>query len=243
MSTATVLKRDSASRGVTNWSWLDSRHTFSFGRYIDRDWVQFDSLRVINDDRVGAGGGFDTHPHEDMEIITIVVDGALLHLDTNSVGGHHESTLRRGDVQIMSAGTGVRHSEFNGSQSEGLRFIQIWIEPRAMGLEPRYQERVGAAGGAGQARNELVTVVSPVEGDGAMDIYQDASISTAFLDAGAMVSRSLTHGKRFWVQVMEGEVAVSGESLVEGDGLGVEGADAIEIVASTESSVIVFELG
>lgn len=239
MQAMSTMKRAGSDRGVTQWSWLDSRHTFSFGRYVDRDWVSFGPLRVINDDRVLGGGGFDTHPHEDMEIITIVIDGSLLHKDTNSVGGQHESTLRRGDVQIMSAGTGVRHSEFNGSESDELRFIQIWVEPRATGLQPRYQERVGVE----QPRNELVGVISPVEGDGSLDIYQDASIAIGMLDAGASVSRARTHGSRFWVQVVEGRLQINEHELVEGDGYALSGADEMSMRAIEDAFVIVFELG
>ena len=240
MSTQTIsaTRRNASDRGVTNWSWLDSRHTFSFGRYVDREWIAFGPLRVINDDRVAGGGGFDTHGHEDMEIITIVVDGELRHADTNSAGEAHESVLRRGDVQIMSAGSGVRHSEHNASDTDGLRFIQIWIEPREQGLEPRYQERVGVD----QPPNELVPAVTGDAGDGAMDMYQDGAVLTGFLNAGETVTHDVRRGRSVWVQVVEGVVAVGGEQLVEGDGLGIGGAERLEITASEDAFVIVFEV-
>ncbi|USO00194.1 MAG: pirin family protein [Phycisphaeraceae bacterium] len=230
--------RRARDRGRTQLPWLDGRHTFSFGRYIDREHMGFRELRVINDDRVAPSGGFATHPHENMEIVTYVVSGALAHRDSTGNG----STLRAGDAQRMTAGTGIQHSEFNPSGSEPLRLLQIWIFPERDGLQPGYEERrIGAADRPG----ELVPVVTPDGRDGSMKIHQDASIFAAVLRPGQSISHEPGADRHTWVQVVRGDLTVNGAAISEGDGVAVEpGASFTLAVAQEggESEVLVFDL-
>ena len=229
-----ITIRPAAERGRTNVGWLDSRHTFAFGDYYDPRHVGFGPLRVINDDRVAAGMGFGTHGHRDMEIISYVLDGSLEHKDSLGTG----SVLRRGDMQRMTAGTGVRHSEFNPSATEPVRFLQVWIEPERPGLPPSYEERSIPDE---EKRGRLRLVASRKGRDGSMPIGQDADLYAALLDGDERVTHDIARGRAVWVQVARGEAAVSGRRLAEGDGAAVRDEPSIELTG-TGAEVLLFDL-
>src|SRR5689334_1637469 len=232
----TIMHRPSDTRGREQLDWLDSRHSFSFGHYYDPKHMGFRSLRVINEDRVAPGGGFPTHGHRDMEIISYVVEGGLAHRD--STGG--EGVVNRGDVQVMSAGTGVRHSEFNASNEEPVRFLQIWIIPERQGLPAGYNQiHVSDE----EKRNTLRQIVGPEAKDGVLGINQDARIYASVLDAGKSVARRLPAGRGAWVQVIDGAVEVNGTTLNSGDGLAIEKTDNVAVTALKASEFLLFDLG
>jgi redox-sensitive bicupin YhaK (pirin superfamily) len=203
--------RKAAHRGVANFGWLDSRHTFSFGEYHHPEHMGFGPLRVINEDRVSPGQGFGTHGHRDMEIISYVLEGALEHKDSIGTG----SVIRPGDVQVMSAGTGIRHSEFNHSKSDPVHFLQIWVIPDREGIAPRYEQKsfTGA-----DKRARLCLVGSADGRDGSVVIHQDVEIFAALLDDGDEVSHEVAPGRRSWLQVLRGAVSLNGQELAAGDG-------------------------
>ncbi len=232
----TIMHRPSNARGREHLDWLDSRHSFSFGRYYDPRHMGFRSLRVINDDTVAGGGGFPPHGHRDMEIISYVVQGGLAHRD--STGG--EGVLKRGDVQAMSAGTGVRHSEFNDSTEEPVRFLQIWIIPEREGLPAAYRQ---AHVPEEAKRNTLRLIVAPGGQDGALDVNQDARIYASLLDAGTMITHTLDAGRGAWVQVVDGTIEVNGTTLQAGDGLAIEDFANIAIIGVKPSEFLLFDLG
>ena len=207
--------RHSQDRGLANFGWLDSRHTFSFGHYHDPNFMGFGPLRVINEDRVQPGRGFDTHGHRDMEIISYVLDGALEHKDSMGNG----SVIRPGDVQRMSAGTGVRHSEFNASETEPVHFLQIWILPEKQGLEPGYEQRHFAAD---EKRGQLRLVGSRDGREGAVTIHQDSDLYATLLGEGDTVSHELAAGRKGWVQIARGSAMLNDKQLNPGDGAAVE---------------------
>jgi len=231
--------RDTGFAG--RWAELDGRHTFRFGRSVDRDWTGFGPLRVINDDRIAPGGGFGTHPHADMEIISYVVSGALAHKDSMGNG----STIRAGGMQRMTAGTGVEHSEFNPSDAEPTRLLQIWIHPRETGLGPSYEERSDVFMGR---TGELVPLVTPDgrlhNGQPSMRLHQDASILGARLGAGQAVSHTPGAGRRTWVQVVRGDLTVNGLAVGEGDGVAAEPGVTLEITGAggAGGEILVFDL-
>ena len=226
--------RKSTERGRANHGWLDTYHTFSFANYFDPQHMGFRSLRVINDDRVLGGGGFDTHPHRDMEIITYVLDGALQHRD--SMG--HEAVMRAGDVQRISAGTGIQHSEFNASERDPVHLLQIWMLPERKGLTPGYAEKSFASAHTGQ-----LTLLTSKDGrDGSIRINQDADLFLAKLKAGDKVAHPLPPGRHAWVQVAEGEVTVNGHTLTAGDGAALSDEPAVEIIGCAPAQVLVFDL-
>lgn len=232
--------RKAGDRGVTDIGWLDSRHTFAFGRGIPRgdgpDPMGFRGLRVINDDRVAPGMGFETHAHDNMEIVSYIVEGELAHRDSMGT----EETIARGGFQLTSAGSGITHSEFNPSDKSGTRFIQIWIKPGKTDTSPRY-DRLGADADA--SRNALRLVASPNGRDGSMQIGADATISVALLDAGKGVLAPIGAGRAGFVQVVQGSVRVMGEILDEGDGLAVEDVEAAKITADENGAeILVFGL-
>jgi hypothetical protein len=232
----TIMHRPSNARGREYLDWLDSRHSFSFGRYYDPKHMGFRSLRVINDDTVAAGGGFPTHGHRDMEIISYVVQGGLAHRD--STGG--EGVLRRGDVQAMSAGTGVRHSEFNASNEEPVHFLQIWIIPERQGLPAAYRQAHVADD---EKRNNLRLIVAPGGKNGALDVNQDARVYASLLDPGKSLSHKLEAGRGAWVQVVDGAIEVNGTTLQSGDGLAIEDVEDIAIIGVKPSEFLLFDLG
>ena len=231
-----IAVRRAAERGTANLGWLDSRHTFSFGHYYDPDHMGFGALRVINEDRVAPGGGFDTHGHQDMEIISYVLEGALEHRDSIGTG----SVIRPGDVQVMSAGTGIRHSEFNHSKTQPVHFLQIWLMPDRKGLAPRYDQKTFAESGK---RDRLRLVGSPDGRDGAIVINQDAAIYDAELSLGHTVTHPLKAGRKSWVQVIAGTIEVNGKTAAAGDGVAVADEGLVSITSSAVGAqVLVFDL-
>ena len=227
--------RRSEERGRANHGWLDSRFTFSFADYHDPAHMGFRSLRVLNDDRVAPASGFPTHPHRDMEIVTWVVEGALAHEDSTGGG----STIRPGDVQRMTAGTGIAHSEFNPSETDPTRLLQIWILPDRRGRSPGYEEKHFPEG---ERRGRLRLVASPDGREGSVTIHQDASILAGLLDDGDRVRHDLALGRHAWVQVVRGEVRLDDRDLAEGDGAALTDETAIDLEARSDSEVLVFDL-
>jgi len=228
--------RRAAERGAANFGWLDSRHTFSFGDYYEPKHMGFGPLRVINEDRVRPGAGFGTHGHQDMEIISYVLEGALEHKDSIGTG----SVIRPGDVQIMSAGTGIRHSEFNHSVTEPVHFLQIWIVPNREGVAPRYDQRTFPDA---DKRNRLRLVGSSDGRDGSIVIYQDVALFATLLDGGEHVSHALQSGRKGWLQVARGTVVMNGHELDTGDGAALEGEPALTVTAKVAGTeILVFDL-
>jgi redox-sensitive bicupin YhaK (pirin superfamily) len=228
--------RRASERGVANFGWLDSRHTFSFGEYYDAKHMGFWPLRVINEDRVSPGQGFGTHGHKDMEIISYVLEGALEHKDSIGTG----SVIRPGDVQVMSAGTGIQHSEFNHSKSEPVHFLQIWVVPDRNRIVPRYEQKTFPDA---EKRGRLRLVGSSDGRDGSVVIHQDVALFAALLNAGEEVKRTLPAGRKAWLQVVRGAVAIDGSDLTSGDGAAVQTEDALRITAKTDGTeILVFDL-
>jgi redox-sensitive bicupin YhaK (pirin superfamily) len=227
--------RHSEDRGLANLGWLNSRHTFSFGHYYDPRFMGFGPLRVINEDRVKPGQGFDTHGHRDMEIISYVLSGALEHKDSMGNG----SVIRPGDVQRMSAGTGVRHSEFNPSDSETVHFLQIWVLPEQEGSEPGYEQK---AFPDGEKRGRLRLVGSRDGREGSVTIHQDVDLYATVLDEGDSVSHGLSAGRKAWVHVARGNAELNGQSLVAGDGVAIEGAQDIVLRGAWEAEILLFDM-
>jgi len=226
--------RRANERGHAEHGWLDTFHTFSFANYYDPQWMGFRSLRVINDDLVMPGMGFGTHPHRDMEIITYILSGSLEHKDSMGNG----RVVRTGEVQYMSAGTGVQHSEFNPSPDEAVHLLQIWIQPDAIGLKPRYAEKSFAKAASGV----LNLVTSKTGRDGSIAIHQDADLWLARLDAGNRVTHKLAAGRHAWVHVAEGEVSLNGNKLNGGDAAAVNGESTVELNATKSAQVLLFDL-
>ena len=230
-----ITLRKSSERGHLDHGWLDTYHTFSFGNYHDPDQMGFGPLRVINEDRVQGGRGFGTHPHRDMEIVTYVIEGALQHQDSFGNG----SVMRPGDVQRMSAGTGVLHSEFNASPAEPVHLLQIWIEPQRTGLPPSYEQKTFAAT---EKRGRWRPLVSPQGEEGALQIHQDAALFAALLKPGETLDRELITGRRAWLQVVRGAVSVNGQAAGAGDGLAIFAEPLLGVRAGTESELLLFDL-
>ena len=227
--------RRAEDRGPSKTGWLDSKHTFSFGHYQDPAQMGFGPLRVINEDRVIPGAGFDTHAHRDMEIISYVLEGALEHKDSIGTG----SVIRPGEVQRMSAGTGVRHSEFNASETDPVHFLQIWILPEREGLTPSYEQK---AFPEMEKRGRLRLVGSRDGRDGSVIIHQDADLYAGHFDAGEGASFDLRPGRGAWVQVARGAISLNGEPLAAGDGAAIKDVDTIEIEGREDAEVLVFDL-
>ena len=224
--------RPAADRGTTNFGWLDSRHTFSFGDYYDPDHTHFRALRVINDDRIAGGGGFPTHPHRDMEILTFVLSGAIQHRDSMGTG----SVVKAGEWQSMSAGTGVAHSEFNPSKTEPMHLLQIWIVPDKKGYAPRYAQQSFADAPHGM----WTTVATPDGRDGSMAIRQDVVLSTAKLRPGDEVRYAFAPGRAGWLHLATGTATVNGLSLTAGDGLAITAEATITVTGDGEA--ILFDM-
>jgi redox-sensitive bicupin YhaK (pirin superfamily) len=227
--------RKSEDRGHANHGWLESRHTFSFADYYDPAEMGFGVLRVINDDRVAPGGGFATHGHRDMEIVSYVLEGALEHKDSMGNG----SVIRPGDVQRMSAGRGVRHSEYNPSREEAVHFLQIWIEPDVKGIEPGYEQKHFLPS---ERSGRLRLIASPDGAEGSVGIHQDARVYATLLDGADRIAHALGTGRRAYVHVARGEVVVNGEHLREGDGAKIGGVDTIELTQGKAAEVLLFDL-
>jgi len=224
-----------SKRGVSNFGWLDSRHSFSFGEFYDPNQMGYRALRVINDDRIDGGGGFPMHGHRDMEIISYVVEGSLSHKDSMGNG----SVIGAGEVQYMGAGTGVRHSEFNPSQTEPMRLIQIWVLPEKSGLTPAYGQIPPPAGGT---RNTFRLLASRDGAEGSLVVRQDMKLLSAKLDSGESATYNLASGRHAWLQVVGGEITLAGLRLHEGDGVSIDEASALILEAHADSEVLLFDL-
>jgi redox-sensitive bicupin YhaK (pirin superfamily) len=227
--------RRANERGLTRTDWLDSRHTFSFGDYRDPQHMGFGALRVINEDRVRPGAGFPTHGHRDMEIVTWVLSGALQHRDSLGTG----SVIRPGEIQRMSAGAGIQHSEFNASQDEPVHFLQIWIQPNRTGLAPGYEQR---AIPAAELDGRLRVIAAPDGRDGAVRVHQDARILAARLTPGAEVRHALAPGRGAWVQIARGAAELAGEKLAAGDGAAVRDERELALRAGEPTELLLFDL-
>jgi redox-sensitive bicupin YhaK (pirin superfamily) len=230
-----VQIRRADERGRSRFDWLDSRHTFSFGEYHDPRHMGFRTLRVINEDRVEPERGFGTHGHRDMEIVTYVLEGALRHRDSMGNG----SIIRPGDVQRMTAGTGVTHSEENPSTVEPVHFLQIWFLPERDGLRPGYEQRTFTDD---EKRGMLRLVASRDGRDGSVTVHQDVDLSAALLEPGEEITHPLQHGRHAWVQIVRGAIALDGQALAAGDGAAVSDAPTLALRATAPSEVLVFDL-
>jgi redox-sensitive bicupin YhaK (pirin superfamily) len=230
-----LLIRRSDDRGRANHGWLDSRHTFSFADYHDPRYMGYGPLRVINEDRVEPGQGFGTHSHRDMEIISYVLEGELAHKDSMGNG----SVIRRGDVQRMSAGTGVQHSEFNHSQEKPVHFFQIWLFPDRRGLPPSYEEK---RFDDDAKRSQLKLVASRDGREGSVVVHQDADLYAALLRAGDEVTHATDRTRKGWVQIAGGAVTVNGEQLAAGDGAAIAYEEAVTIRASADTELLLFDM-
>ena len=227
--------RRSQDRGSAHLDWLDSRHTFSFGNYYDPQQQGFSDLRVINDDWIAPGRGFGMHPHRDMEIFTYVLEGALEHKDSLGTG----SVIRPGDVQMMRAGSGITHSEFNPSATERVHLLQIWIVPNRQSVVPRYQQ---TNFGAEEKRGQLRLIISPDGQDGSLSIYQDARVYAGLLDGSQTASLTLEPMRYAYVHVARGSVDLNGERLEVGDGARLRAPAAVYLSRGDGAEVLVFDL-
>jgi hypothetical protein len=230
-----ILIRKSDARGHANHGWLDSRFTFSFADYYDPAHTQFRTLRVMNDDRIAGGAGFPTHPHRDMEIVTYVLEGALQHRDSMGNG----SVIRPGDVQYMSAGTGVTHSEFNASETDPVHLYQIWMFPDRKGYKPAYGQKHFAEA---DKRGKLRLVISPDGREGSVKIHQDNELYATVLAPGETVKHELKPQRHAYVQVARGSVTLNGQALETGDGAAISEERSIELAGVQDAEVLVFDL-
>ena len=231
----TLVKRPATARGKTELGWLHSRHTFSFGGYFHPDHMGYRSLRVINDDVVEAGQGFGEHPHRDAEIFSYVIDGELEHKDSMGNG----RVIKAGDLQYISAGRGVFHSEFNPSATRPVHFLQIWLKPKVSSGEPRYAEK---AMGPTARPNDLTLLFAGEPRDGAVGIRADADIYFGKVDAGKQLTHRTGSGRGQWLHVIEGAMSVAGEVLRSGDGAAIENADTLEIQSREGAQFLLFDL-
>ncbi len=228
--------RPANERGLANLGWLNSRHTFSFGHYYDPKFMGFGPLRVINEDRVKPGQGFGTHGHSDMEIISYVLDGALEHKDSLGTG----SIIRPGDVQRMTAGTGVRHSEYNASDTDPVHFLQIWILPERDGLEPSYEQKTFSA----EDKQGRLRLVGSRDGrEGSVTIHQDADLYASLLATDDTVAHELGEGRHGWVQVARGSVRLNGNELTAGDGVALTGPQTVTVEGVDAAEILLFDMG
>ena len=231
----TYLHRKSEDRGRADHGWLKATHSFSFGNYYDPNIMGFRALRVINEDRIAGGGGFPTHGHDNMEIVTYILDGALEHRDSIGSG----AVIRPGEAQRMSAGTGIRHSEYNASATEEVHLLQIWLLPNQRGIAPGYEQKTLPAVQPGESR--LDVVAAPNAPDSAVTIHSDASITRAVLAPGGQLAAPITRGHA-WVQVARGTLSVDGHALKQGDGLAVKGAERLALASDEGAEALVFDL-
>ena len=227
--------RRSKERGGGDYGWLNTRHTFSFDHYNDPKWMGFRSLRVINEDVVAPASGFPTHPHRDMEIITYVLSGKLEHKDSLGTG----SIIFPGDGQRMTAGSGIRHSEFNPSSKDAVHLLQIWILPERRGIEPSYEQKSFAPS---EKQGKLRLIASRNGENGSVKINQDAKLFVSLLEPGETVVHPLEKSRHAWVQIAKGEVEINGERLQQGDGVAISDEAKLSITGSKDSEVLVFDL-
>ena len=231
----TYLHRNSQDRGRADHGWLKATHSFSFGNYYDPNIMGFRALRVINEDRIAGGGGFPTHAHDNMEIVTYILDGALEHRDSIGSG----AVIRPGEAQRMSAGSGIRHSEFNASASDEVHLLQIWLLPNSQGIAPGYEQKALADVAEGESR--LDVIAAPDAPQSAVTIHSDASISRAVIAPGGTLTAPITRGHA-WVQVARGALVVDGHKLQQGDGLAVKDAAELALQSDDGAEVLVFDL-
>jgi redox-sensitive bicupin YhaK (pirin superfamily) len=227
--------RKSASRGRANLGWLDSHHTFSFSQYYDPNYMGFRALRVINEDRVSPGVGFDTHGHRDMEIITYVLEGALEHKDSIGTG----SIIRPGEVQRMSAGTGILHSEFNHSSSHSVHLLQIWLLPQTKGLTPSYEQQQT---NLKQTPGQLKLIASPLGGEGTLKVHQDVNLYAAVLSKGDRIRHTFNTDRQGWLQVARGQVILNQIPLQAGDGAAISHESEVVLTATQDTEILLFDL-
>ena len=230
-----IAIRKAEERGHANHGWLNSYHSFSFANYYDPQQMGFKTLRVINEDRVQASQGFGAHSHRDMEIISYVLEGALEHKDSMGTS----SIIRPGEVQIMSAGTGVTHSEYNHSKTDSVHFLQIWILPNQTGLEPRYEQKMYSTE---EKHGNLRLIASQDGRDGSVTIHQDASIYATLLDTGQQVDYQIRPNRHAWLQVLKGDISLNGNLLVAGDGAAISDENQIVIDAKDNTELLLFDL-
>jgi redox-sensitive bicupin YhaK (pirin superfamily) len=235
-NTVTHLIHDRNARGQTKIDWLDSYHTFSFGNFYDPNRMGFRSLRVINDDRVVPGAGFGTHGHRDMEILTYVLEGALEHKDSLGTG----SVILPGEAQVMSAGTGITHSEYNHSQTEPVHFLQIWILPDEQGIKPRYEQK---AFPLEEKRGKLRLIAAKDGRDGAVTIHQDVDLYTSVLEPGNVINYQVQPHRYAWLQIAQGIATLNGEELRAGDGVQISVEEQLEISTQVGAEILLFDLG
>lgn len=227
--------RRSGERGHLDHGWLDTYHTFSFGSYVDPEQMGFRALRVMNEDVIQGGTGFGMHPHRDMEIVTYVLAGGLRHADSMGNAG----VIGAGELQRMSAGTGIWHSEANASETEPVHLYQIWLFPNRKGLEPSYEQTALDVDGR---RGDWVVVASPEGQDGALRVHQDATLSIAALGAGQEIQRTIAPGRHAWLQVLRGVIGIGGLSLSAGDGVAISAEPLAALRSETASEVLLFDL-
>lgn len=230
-----ITVRHAAERGAADLGWLDSKHTFSFGGYHDPDHMGFGNLRVINDDRVQPGQGFATHSHQNMEIISYIIDGALEHKDSMGNG----AVMTSGEVQRMTAGTGVTHSEFNPSPEERVHFLQIWIVPEKEGLEPGYEQKNFSAN---EKSNKLLLIASPTGRQGSIRVHQAVDLYASVLDPDVTLTHQIVDGRRGWIQVINGAADVNGHSLNEGDGAAISDIADLQITSAVRTEFLLFDM-
>lgn len=235
-NTVTHLIHDRNARGQTKIGWLDSYHTFSFGNFYDPNRMGFRSLRVINDDRIVPGAGFGTHGHRDMEILTYVLEGALEHKDSLGTG----SVILPGEAQVMSAGTGITHSEYNHSQTEPVHLLQIWILPDKQGLKPRYEQK---AFPLEEKRGKLRLIAAKDGRDGAVTIHQDVNLYTSVLEPGDVINYQVQPHRYAWLQIAQGIATLNGEELRAGDGVQISVEEQLEISTQVGAEILLFDLG
>ncbi|MGH9788880.1 MAG: pirin family protein [Candidatus Acidiferrales bacterium] len=229
-----ITVRHGTERGHTVLDWLDSYHTFSFDQYYDRDWVGFRSLRVINEDRVAPGRGFGTHPHRDMEILTYVLAGALEHKDSLGTG----SIIRPGELQRMSAGAGIAHSEFNHSKTEPVHLLQIWIRPETKGLPPGYEQKAFAR----EAMQSKLLRIAGRDGGDVITVHQAVNLYATLLERGQTLRHALAPGRHAWVQVARGAATVNGTPLAAGDATALSDEPRVDLAATAPSELLLFDL-
>ncbi|MBR8829810.1 MAG: Quercetin 2,3-dioxygenase [Chroococcopsis gigantea SAG 12.99] len=227
--------RRSKDRGHANHGWLDTYHSFSFAGYYDPDRMGFRDLRVINEDRIAGGGGFGTHGHKDMEIITYVLDGALEHRDSLGTG----SVIRPGEIQKMSAGTGILHSEYNGSPSQEVHLLQIWLLPAQKGIAPGYEQKETRIA---EKPGQLHLIAGPAPGTNAVKIHQDVNLYAGIIEPGETLTHKLDNNRHAWVQIARGAIAIDNIPLEAGDGIAISGESGLTITATERAEILLFDL-
>ncbi|MGE3920584.1 MAG: pirin family protein [Gammaproteobacteria bacterium] len=228
-----IYIRPANQRGLTKISWLESFHTFSFDQYYDPDYMSFGNLRVINEDTIFGGGGFDAHPHRNMEILTYIISGKLKHQDSMGNG----SVISPGEIQRMTAGSGVRHSEFNDSKTDPVHLLQIWILPNQHDLTPSYEQKSFDQ----TQKNQLILIASPEKNDDAVTIHQDVNLYVAYLELKNTIQYSFSENRNGWLQLIKGNVKVNNEIISAGDGVAIDNKSQLTVHALTDAEFLLFD--